>query len=657
MRSILVGLLLGISVALAAIIGPTDLPWHWGPALLALAGAFAARALLPAGNEKPLRALSPWVWLPLVPAAGWIAIRAVISPVPTLANHDLVLLLACAAGFWLGQDIALRDRAVRVFAAVLAAVVTAHFAVAVIQLGDPEYFPIRASRPTPGVSGFFGHYIFFAHFMAAAALFLAGLACFGRGAVWWRGMLAVAAAMAVAGVFFSNARGGALALAGGAAVFGLLSMLVLKQQKSRAFPLVAISVPVILLAGIAFIPRFMSYLQSARGLEASAAALLDNDARWRYFSLAADCISRHPWTGGGSRSYSWENYASWSAAEDGWMAVDIVYAHNEILQAATDYGLVGAGLIILAIGVVMIRALVFRINLPPAGIAKRPAGAMVGAMAAVSAMLLESMFSFAFHFLPVALFLGCCLGILAGGTRMRVESSRAFAGAGRIGGRLAAVVGLVMAGTVGMRTTKALAVLWPIESEGVAAVGDAASRMAAAEAIWPSHELALRRGTIWQARATADATRIDAEALDEAVAAYSEAHRLHPYNPAITINLANILSLATRWEESERWFQKTHELQGGVYAAFGTRYFYAMHLARRGWHARYQRNPSLALGYFEAALADVDSWRWQIPLGIDREATDEFRRGLVEVIGFLKGARVEPLPVRHLFAEPVSSSR
>jgi len=272
-------------------------------------------------------------------------------------------------------------------------------------------------------------------------------------------------------------------------------------------------------------------------------------------------------------------------------------------------------------------------------------------------MLLESMFSFAFHFLPVALFLGCCLGILAGGTRMRVESSRAFAGAGRIGGRLAAVVGLVMAGTVGMRTTKALAVLWPIESEGVAAVGDAASRMAAAEAIWPSHELALRRGTIWQARATADATRIDAEALDEAVAAYSEAHRLHPYNPAITINLANILSLATRWEESERWFQKTHELQGGVYAAFGTRYFYAMHLARRGWHARYQRNPSLALGYFEAALADVDSWRWQIPLGIDREATDEFRRGLVEVIGFLKGARVEPLPVRHLFAEPATSSR
>lgn len=339
------------------------------------------------------------------------------------------------------------------------------------------------------------------------------------------------------------------------------------------------------------------------------------------------------------------------------MAVDIVYVHNEILQTATDYGLIGALLVILAIAVVVIRAVVFRVNLPDAGIAKRPAGVFVGALAGASAMMLESMFSFAFHFLPIALLLGVFLGFLAGGTRLRAEAARAGSGAARIAGRLVAVVGLVLAGAVGLRASQTLAQLWPIETAGVAAVPDAALRYAEAEARWPSHELALRRGMLWQTRATADPAVLDLEALAEAIAAYSEANEHHPYHPTITINLANVLSLAGRWDESEQWFLRTQELQGGVLAAFGTRYFYAHHLARRGWHARYERKPGVALGYFEAAMRNFEEGRRHIPMDTDRETRDAFGRGLREAIEFLEGARVEAEPVVDLFAGPADGSR
>jgi len=652
MRSLFVALLLGLSVALAATVGTSSLPWHWGPALLALAAALGVRGLFPPLGESPYRALSPVAWLPVVLALGWIAIRASTSPVPTLATHDIALLLACAAGFWLGQDIAPRAAAVRVFAAVLALLVVAQFYVAWIQRSTPDFSPIYHQKVIAGSTGFFGHYIFLSNFTGAAALLLAGLALFGRGPTWWRTFLALAAILGVGCVFLSKARGGALALAGGSYVLMLLSLLILKQRGHRAFPALAVAAGVALLAGIAMLPVFLSRLQAARGLEASASGMLSEKSRLQYFELAIGCIDRHPWLGGGSRSFSWEYYDFWTTDGFGWMPNEVVFVHNELLQAATDYGILGAALVLLAVMTLGIHAITARISLPGTSKATPLAGIFVGSLAAASAMLLETFFSFSFHLLPSALLLGCCLGLAAGSARHRHQTiASGWTAGARHGGRLLALAGVALLGFTGFRATSALREVWAMETRGAEAVVDVPDRLLRAAEAWPSHQFTLHRASWLQKEATSGDGEADPEVLADAIAAYRMAHALHPYSPVIAINLANALSMAGGWEEADEWFQLTRKLQGGVLAAYGTHYFYAQHLARRGWTLwhdratpRSERRSGETFGYYQLAAEHFEAGYRHLPLTVTRDEREAFRASIAGHIKFFTETGIQPIP-------------
>jgi len=651
MRSLLVGLLLGISVALAATVGTSSLPWHWGPALIALAVALAVRGLFPPLGETPYRALSPVAWLPVALAVGWIAIRASTSPVPTLATHDIALLLACAAGFWLGQDIAPRAAAVRVFAAVLALLLVAQFYVAWIQRSTPDFSPIYHQKIISGSTGFFGHYIFLANFAGAAALLLAGLALFGRGPGWWRGFLALAAILGVGCVFLSKARGGALALAGGSYVLMLLSLLILKQRGHRAFPALAVTAGLALLAGIAMLPVFLSRLQAARGLEASASGMLSEKSRLQYFELAIGCIARHPWLGGGSRSFSWENYDFWTTEGFGWMPNEVVFVHNELLQAATDYGILGAVLVLLAVMTLGIHAIAARISLPGTAKPTPLAGIFVGSLAAAAAMLFETFFSFAFHLLPSALLLGCCLGLAAGTARRRhLNTASGWTAGARWGGRLLALGGVALLGFTGFRASSALREVWALETRGTQAAVDLPDHFLRAGEAWPSHQFALHRATWYQQQATSGDGEPDPEMLAEAISAYREADALHPFSPVIAINLANALSMAGSWDEADEWFLRTRKLQGGVLAAYGTHYFYAQHLARRGWTLwhdrdapRSERRSGQAFGYYQLAAEHFESGYRHLPLTVTRDEREAFRASIAGHIKFFTETGIQAI--------------
>jgi O-antigen ligase len=651
MRSILVGLLLGLSLALAATVGTTSLPWHWGPALLVLAAALAARGVMPPLGESSIRALSPVTWLPAVLAIGWLATRAATSPVPTLASHDVALVLACAAGFWICQDLAPRAAAVRTFAGILAIVVAGQFVVAWTQRGTPDFSPIYHQKVIPGVTGFFVHYIFFANFTGAAALLLAGLALFGRGPTWWRVLLGAAAILGVGCVMLSKARGGSLALVGGSYVLLLLSLLVLKQRGHRAFPGLAIAAGVALLAGIAATPILLSRLQAARGLEASATGMLSEPARMQYFELAVGCIGQHPWFGGGSRAFSWENVKFWTTEEFGWMPNEVVFAHNELLQAASDYGILGAGLIMVAIMALLIHALAARISSIRAATPSPLAGIFVGSIAALSAMLLESFLSFAFHLLPSALLLGCCLGFAAGSTRQRHQSmGSGWVTEARAGARALAIVGSVLVGFTGYRASTALREIWPIETRGIENTGGIPERLTRAREAWPSHQFDLQRAAWHQRESIQENREADPEQLAFAISAYRDAFALYPYSAAIAINLANTLSLAGQWEEADQWFVRTTKLQGGVMAAYGTHYFYAQHLARRGralWldqtAPRSERRSSQALGYYQLAEQHLKAGYRHIPPVVTREEREAFHNHLLEFIKFFTNAGIQPI--------------
>ncbi len=646
MRSIVSALFLGLSLILAGTVGTSSQPWHWGPSLLALAAALAAWAALPAKGETPLRALSPVAWLPVVLAAGWLVLRAVFSPVPAQAWLDLALVAACAGGFWLCQEIARRKVAIRVLAALLLVLVAAQSAVVWIQLESPDFSPLYGTKPVTGATGFFVHYIFFANFTAGLSLLLLGLACFGRGPVWWRGLLGIGFGLGAACVFLSKARGGGLALVAGLFVFLLLALLLLKQRKSRIFPAMAITGAVVLLAGFAAVPMLFRHLQATRGYDDSVAAFMDNDARLQYAELGVETLLRHPWTGGGSRSFSWEYYTAWNLEESGWMANDVVYVHNELLQAATDYGLMGAGLALLAVATILIHAVAVRFSDPDESSASPAGGVFVGAVAGASAILTESFFSFALHLLPSALLLGCCLGLAAGTTRVLAgDAAATWARAGRGISRFAAVgVGVAVA-FAGWRGTRALRALWPVETGRFAALENVGPQLAEANAAWPSHMLALRRAGLSQEAASRVEGDEKAALLEQAVEGYLQAFELHPHLPATAVNLANALSIAGRWDESEEWFARAADMQGGVIAAFGTRYYYAQHLARRGWELWQQRKPSEAYGYYLAAFRQLDHSFHHVPLIVEREERMAVRESIEKTIEFFKTTGIEPVEV------------
>ena len=83
-----------VAMGLALVLGPQTVAWSWGPALAVLGVAAAFAALV-----RPAAGFAKSVAVPMLLAAGWIAGRAVATPVLDDMRDDLLLLggmLACA---------------------------------------------------------------------------------------------------------------------------------------------------------------------------------------------------------------------------------------------------------------------------------------------------------------------------------------------------------------------------------------------------------------------------------------------------------------------------------------------------------------------------------------------------------------------------------
>src|SRR5690606_5283104 len=194
-----------------------------------------------------------------------------------------------------------------------------------------------------------------------------------------------------------------------------------------------------------------------------------------------------------------------------------------------------------------------------------PAGGIfAGSLAAASAILLESLFSFALHVMPSALLLGCCLGLATGTTR-RMAAGAAPMGlaAGRAFSRFTAIAACAAVGFAGWRGTQALQQVWPVERKKFTQLENIESRLAAANERWPSHELALRRASIFQAAASAAGGEERTALLERAVESYFVAHALQPFLPVTAVTRANALSAVGRLDESEEWFARAADLRGG----------------------------------------------------------------------------------------------
>ncbi|GAA5483660.1 O-antigen ligase family protein [Haloferula sargassicola] len=603
MRFAMVSLLLGLLAVL--LFGAMTLAWTWGPALLCLGLALAATtACRP--SYRFSRVLTVVVFL----ASLWLAWVMLNSPVAEDARTDAVLALAALATAWTVARFDVRHPAFVWLPIGLSVLVLINAALAFAQWFDPSIAWPRSERPEIKPSGLFGHYNYFANFIIGCGLFCAPRIVFSGDRAWQRTLYALALLSVVVAVPLSGSRGGLLGLlAGGGVMFGAAAMVAWRTRR-RGVLIAAGIAPVICLLGFLASWKYFRGTESEQITNADVRRTFDNSSRIDWYDVALRAISDHPFTGGGSRSISWERNFHWELSEHGVPRENEPFVHNETLQLTTDYGLVG----LLLVGGTVLTVVCLGVASLVLGGEKDSARDLdpisVGILAALAGMLVQSNFSFVFHLMPSVLLLGIWLGL--GGKLL--GKPRAESAGGRFPSQLAAgVLACVILGT-GVACTAALAYLWPVlgrrDNLLASRPTEAWDRLEQASRWWPSWRIAQIQANT--ARRIAD--RSDLDAADRwkwygiARESYADAIRRHPLNAALRVNYANTLSILREDREAEHEFEKALELEGHLESVFNARYYYALHLhdaALREWNERRSGRAMAMLMAAQALMAEA----------------------------------------------------
>jgi len=640
-----------LALIMAVVIGPQTRSWTWGPAMLSL--GFAVLAGLPSfwkrGKSPADFGLIAFGTL----VGGWFAWRAWISPVAELGQADFLLVCGTVGTFISIRAVAGNALAERILIWGIALLLLANVFAAGKQMTDPNFTPVFRERSAPGmITGFFAHYNEAANYFIASSMLVAAAALFGRHTLATRIFWILIAVAGLACVWFTRSRGGIFgaALAGG--IFAAGSLMVGKRRGAGWFGPMLIAIPAIgfLLGGF----LWMGWQNAQAARQASAPGLqgmFDNSSRLYLLGVALSSISLHPMIGGGSRSFSWECFRFVDAKTQG----DILthkpeQVHNELLQAATDYGLIGAGLMIGLLGTLLVMA-VYRLTFAES--ARDSAGAgdawRLGALAALIGMLAQSCFSFVFHLMPGAVLLGICLGQMslpadAGDGYPRMIGSRILL-------TLSALVCCLFLLPSGWRGTCVTRALWPVYFSKQPLTSSESKIDALTEAIqlWPQSGFLQERAMNYQQIARESEDKIYQDSLAAALTDYRRAATLHPYEPSLPINRANLLSELQRDSEAEEAYAAGVRLQGGMESGFRAHYSLAIHFLRKGLRQFSPEVPAKSLDSLELASEHIETavkqMQWITPdmlearlsihesLGAAREAAGD-RTGALECYKF-----------------------
>ncbi|MEK7950855.1 O-antigen ligase family protein [Luteolibacter soli] len=648
------GLFFSLSLVLAVVLGGQTLDYTWGPALVALAISLATGALqLWQLGKQPK---SAWfAFIIILVASGWILWGCWGSPVTEFGRSDALLVVAALTSCLWAWTMPTRGVAIRFSVAALALLGFANLALVLIQLRDPAFAWPFAFRPVQLPSGLFGHYNHLADFSQVSALILAARALWARDSLAERIVHALGALAAVACVALCGSRGGALSLGVGVAVLCLCLALLAWRDKKRNRGIIigtAVAVPVLI---VLLAPLVFSKIQQRRGAKDPKEITQVADDRFR-LTLAGYAIkisTTQPWTGSGSRSFGWKKNAVANPDEDKlWDRFNDDFVHNELLQAAVDYGWGGALLIVAAVLTTGLTGVAGLAGRDEADAGRRGAlDAMVcGGLAAMTGTLCHSNFSFVSHTLPGAMYLGLAFGFALPRRELLGEFPST---AGRLVPCLIVVPLSIVLALTGWRASQTFRTLWPVsfgrEFLGAAAPALAVEHVQHAMELWPGAELAGKGGQFSRNAAAAKGLpKSEQDAwLTQAVDFYTTAIRLNPYDPEWPVNRGNMLSALDRDNEAERDFERAIVLEGGTERNFRARFCFASHLYRRWYDAwTKERRAGEAMGQFIRArdlLREADQQGGLGQLGKDGQ---ELVKSIEDTIRFLEGAHVQPEPVR-----------
>ena len=653
MSWIISGACMVLALALGVALGGQTIDYTWGPALLALAVAL----LTASSGASGLRGRGKGAWIALsflVLAWAWVLWRCSGSPVREYARADALLAGGVIAGCFWALLVTPSGAAVRILMAGLALLGLVDLGIGLYQFRDPDFAWPFASRPESArafPSGLFGHYNHLADFSLVSAALLAARFLYARDSRPERIFQAIGVIAAASCVFISSSRGGLLSFCVVVAVLVIMAALTAWRDKSKHTRSLAIAaVTMIVLVGVVAIPVF-KHFQERRGIEnATLEKFADNRSRLHTYGLAFDISMKHPLQGGGSRSFGWEKYAAWNPAQNGNLPGNDDFVHNELLQAAVEYGWAGALLIGGAAFVTILCCVAGLLSGDPAERVRRgPIDAlMVGGLAAMSGTLVHSNFSYVTHTIPGALYLGLAIGFAL--PRRPFETFPSFRATALAVLLLSPLAGILALS--GFRGTTAYRALWPVsfgkERLGRIAPGLAMERLRAATHAWPGADLSGGAGSLARFAGEREDQPADESKdwLSQAADLYAEARQRNPFDPEPAINRANILAMLGRDDEADREFEAAIRLQGGMEGIFRSRYYFANHLYRRyyrDWSAK-KCSPERAMAGFLRARELLKEAAAETELWVRAKVEAPIIQGLEDMIKFMEGAHVVPDP-------------
>ncbi len=638
--SVVSSIFLATALALAVTLGAQTRAWTWGPAMLALCLALAAA--LPVFWKKA-RTTGDFGLAALgLTVASWFAWRAWISPVTELGQADLMLLTGAVGSYIAVRAVEGCETAERMLTWGIALLLLANVAAVGKQVIDPAYAPIFRSRAAGFPSGFYSHYNEAANYLIASSLLVAAAALFGRHHLGTRILWSLIAVAGLAAVYFTRSRGGIFGAAVGGGVLMMAALVVGQRDRTRWFGPALIAIPIIGLSLATYTYMGWNGSQELRQAGSGVMGMMDNNGRLYLLGIALSCIGLHPLAGGGSRSFSWESFRFTDSKLQGDIITHLPeQVHNELMQSATDYGLIGAGLLAGLLGTLVILSAVRLLFSPQKGRGGSADAWRIGGLAALAGMFMQSCFSFVFHLMPGVILLGICLG------QISRSSAVASAKAQETGTKLllsaAALACMALLLPTGWKATRVANTLWTTHFSKTPLVLpeskiDALSR---AIALWPTSDFYQERAAIFQSLAVTDRVNENAE---YAIRDYSEAEKLHPFNPGPAVNRANTLSRIRRDSEAETAYARAIRLQGGMEPAFRSHLSLANHLMQKGARIFNAEDPEPTLEAMEIAAQQMEEsvtkMHWVMPdmhepratvhesLGVAREANGDYPRAL-----------------------------
>lgn len=633
-----------LALGFAVVIGPQTRAWSWGPAMIAL-GLSVAMSLPTLWRRNRSGAADLGLLALASVVAGWFAWRAWVSPVHELGVTDLLLLVGSIGAFVSMQGILGNRLAERIFLWGIALLLLANVLVIARQVMTPSFTPVFEARAAQFPAGFFAHYNEAANYLIGSSLMLGSAALLSRSHPAARIAWLLIAVAGLVAVHYTRSRGGIFGAALGSGVLACGSLIIGHQKGAKWFAPALVAIPVIGLGLATYLFLGWENAQNERLEGSTVAGMFDNTCRLFFLGMAISCVALHPFLGGGSQSFSWESFGfANNKLHGGLLTHRPEKVHNEMVQALTDYGIIGAGLLVALLATLAIIAIIRIFMVEKNTVGENGSFWRVGGLAALAGMLVQSSFSFVFHLFPGVLLLGFSLALMSfpfarGGRAFSVVGAKVLLS-------LTSICCVAVTLVFGWKGTQVTQALWSsyLSKIPITSVDTRIEALNQALRVWPQASLFMDRAALHQARAAASDLPESNVAIEDAVEDYLQAEMLHPFDPTPAINRANLLSYLEKDSDAENAYNRAILLQGGMEPAFRAHFSKAKHFLKKGNLAFDKNDVASASKSLESSADEIEAavgkMHWlneeirqlraliHEALGVAREANGDFKGAL-----------------------------